>query len=571
MQKFCFGAILILVAGLSAATAQNRFEGYNILVDAPDTQREAAGACATRYVPTATQITITDLNPATPLKLGSCTSGNFKPVRMLNATTGVVTANDTDFRWCFTGEDKMYRIAFAGDRYTPKLTYNWIATPDERSLGFYNVRDFGAKGDGRTDDTLAIRSAVAYVASRNGGHLIFPDGDYLVGNAPEYPNFKGITLPSGIVVEGAGSNITNSANNNFTGKTNAPNSLGKTATRIRLQGTNRAIFRLGECTERVTIQDLELYSDEDSNTYGIEAVGGFTSSQDFFFNRVVFNHFYRGIYARYLEVNNQQFQFDFVKVENCRFVFNRDAGIWINLWNSDWAIRGTFFTMPPKSATVPANGIYTFHLGAMLIQDTFAGAPTGSRGGDFINTVDGSLLTIIGSECENTTRSLVYGDVQGAGSLSPPLTLINNIFDDPIEIKARRTIVSIGNFYGAKTFTSHPDARIYSTGDRFCYDGYIIGCASGAGPTNFIGGKVIFSTGQPPEGSVSGRPTVFGYDVQFNAPLQVQNVPLNQFPTQNVGNGTFLYCTNCRRNSAPCQAGGNGAPAMFVGGRWECL
>ena len=41
-----------------------------------------------------------------------------------------------------------------------------------------NVKDFGAKGDGTTDDTLAIRQAIDYVKSQNGGQIYFPSGVY---------------------------------------------------------------------------------------------------------------------------------------------------------------------------------------------------------------------------------------------------------------------------------------------------------------------------------------------------------------------------------------------------------
>ena len=560
MRKIGLGLFFIFFTAISVS-AQNRFEGYNIIVDAPDTQMQPAGAFATRYVPTTTQITITDLNTTTPMKLQSC-GGNFTAVRQTNASTASITANNVDYKWCFTGEDKIYRITFQGDRYTSKLTYNWIAIPDESSLGFYNVRDFGAKGDGRTDDTLAIRSAVAFVASRNGGRLQFPEGDYVVGNSPEYPNFKGITLPSGIIIEGTGSNSTDSPIGNV---------VKRNASRITLQGQNRAVFRIGEGTERVIVRDIELYAQNDQNTYGIEAVGAFASSQEAFFERVTFTNFFRGIYAHALPANNMQWQFDFVKVNECRFAMNRDAGIFIDFWNSNWAVKSSFFVMPQIRAGVAANGIRIIHNGNLLLEDTFAGAPPGAKGGDFVNADEMAQLTVIGSQCEKMTRSIVFGDVPGAGNLGYSITLINNVFDDPVEIKGRKTVVSIGNLYGANSIRLHPDARIYSTGDRFCYDGNIVGCATGAGATNFQGGKLIFSTGQPAEGSVPGRPTVFGHDVQFNAPVQLPNLQLNALPTQSVGNGSFVYCTNCRRNSAPCQSGGNGAPAMFVAGRWECL
>lgn len=560
LGQIWFGLFLISLS--VTANAQNRFEGYNILVDAPDTQTVAAGAFATRYVPTTTAITISDMNTATPMKLQSCTGGNFTPVKATNASTAVVTANNFDYKWCFIGEDKMYRITFAGDRYTPKLTYNWIAMPDERSLGFYNVRDFGAKGDGRTDDTLAIRSALAFVASRNGGRLQFPDGDYPVGNSPEYPNFKGITLPTGIIIEGTGSNATGSPNGNV---------VGKNASRITLNGQNRAIFRIGEGTERVVVKDIELYAQSDQNTYGIEAVGAFASSQEAFFERITFTNFFRGMYAHALPVNNMQWQFDFVKVNECRFAQNRDAGIWIDFWNSNWAVKSSFFIMSQKTATTAANGIYIKHNGNLLLEDSFAGAPPGATGGDFVIAEEMGQLTVIGSQCEKMTRSIVFGDVPGAGNLGYTITLINNVFDNPVEIKGRKTIVSTGNLYGANTVRLHPDARVYSLGDRFCYDGNIVGCATGAGATNFIGGKLIFSTGQPAEGTVPGRPTVFGHDVQFNSPIQLPNLQLNALPNGNVGSGSFVYCTNCRRSTSPCQAGGSGAPAMFVNGKWDCL
>ena len=44
--------------------------------------------------------------------------------------------------------------------------------------GVYNVRDFGAKGDGVADDTEAIQRAIDYITEQNGGTLFFPIGKY---------------------------------------------------------------------------------------------------------------------------------------------------------------------------------------------------------------------------------------------------------------------------------------------------------------------------------------------------------------------------------------------------------
>ncbi|MDO7488044.1 glycosyl hydrolase family 28-related protein [Peribacillus frigoritolerans] len=47
-----------------------------------------------------------------------------------------------------------------------------------------NVKNFGAKGDGVTDDSNAIKSAIASLPS-TGGSLIFPNGKYIQGNGTD--------------------------------------------------------------------------------------------------------------------------------------------------------------------------------------------------------------------------------------------------------------------------------------------------------------------------------------------------------------------------------------------------
>lgn len=46
----------------------------------------------------------------------------------------------------------------------------------------YNVRDYGAKGDGLTKDTAAIQSALDACATNGGGRVILPEGCYLTGS-----------------------------------------------------------------------------------------------------------------------------------------------------------------------------------------------------------------------------------------------------------------------------------------------------------------------------------------------------------------------------------------------------
>jgi hypothetical protein len=531
--------------------AQNKFEGYNILLDVPETQRESV--CAIRYAPPSTVVTISDLNAATPMNVKTCEGSN---TTLSRGSGGAFTmrGNGSNSKWCFQGEDKKYKISFSGDQFAGSVTYDWIATPDEKTLGFYNIRDFGAVGDGRTDDTSAVRSALAFIATRNGGVLTFPEGDYVV-NAP-------LTLPSGVTIQGAGGLHSNASTNNLT---------QRSTSRITLAGNNRALFRIGECTEKVSIKDIELFAQSQQNTYGVEAVGAFTSSQGFSFENVSFNSFYRGIYAHGLNVTNQLWQFDYIKVNQCRFIYNRDAGIYTNVKNSDWKIEGCLFINPPRTNTQRGDSMNFERVGIILIQDTFGGGFMNARGGTFINILDNTNITILNSQTESMTNSLYYNEANNpyAGDYSYPMTIINSILGDPIVFNARRTLVSTGNLYGAKTFKADERLRVYSTGDRFCYDGYTLGC-EGATKNNFDKAQIIFMTGQPDDRNIPGHPTLFGSDVQFNGVVQMPSFLQTALPSGKP-NGSTVYCSNCRRSTTPCQSGGTGAPAMVVANQWSCL
>ena len=60
------------------------------------------------------------------------------------------------------------------------------------AAGGFNVRDRGAKGDGKTRDTAAIQAAIDDAARQGGGIVFFPPGNYLSGT---------LRLKSGITLE----------------------------------------------------------------------------------------------------------------------------------------------------------------------------------------------------------------------------------------------------------------------------------------------------------------------------------------------------------------------------------
>ena len=48
--------------------------------------------------------------------------------------------------------------------------------------GVYNVRDYGAKGDGKTLDHVAINKAIDAATANGGGRVVLPAGIYLCGS-----------------------------------------------------------------------------------------------------------------------------------------------------------------------------------------------------------------------------------------------------------------------------------------------------------------------------------------------------------------------------------------------------
>lgn len=552
--KTIFLSLITLIFSITGLAQNDKFEGYNVILDAPTTHRGAT--CALRFAPSNTTVTIADTDSSTPLNVRAC-PGSGTNVSQAVGQTVTMKANPSTGKWCFQGEDKKYRISFRGDQFSGTVIYDWVPTPENK--GVYHIRDFGAVGNGQTDDTVAIRTALAFLATRNGGILQFSEGDYVVGGVPD---FKGLTLPSGITIQGISGLQSGAPTSELT---------RKNASRITLRGANRALFRIGECTEQVNFKDIELFAESGQNTLGIEAFGAYTSSQGFVFDQVVFSNFFRGIQAIGLPQTDKQWQFDYIKVRNTRFIYNTDAGIYIDVRNSDWKIEGSLFVNPRRTATQNANSMHFEHVAAVTIQDTYGGGFPNALGGTFINVLDSGPLTVIGSQTENMTNSLVYNEVENpyAGDYSYPITFVNCVFGNPIEFKARRTFVSTGSLYGGETFKADERVRVYSTGDRFCYDGNTWGC-QGAVKKNFDRATVVFMTGQPGERNIPDTPTYFGTDVQFGAPVQMPTFRQDQLPSGKP-NGSMVYCANCRRNTQTCQAGGSGAPAMVVAGSWSCL
>jgi len=75
--------------------------------------------------------------------------------------------------------------------------------------GVFNVRHFGAVGDGSTSDTTAIRAAAAALSAAGSGVLLFPAGNYLVGGVSDGGSLVSFQGLSGVHVDASQATITN--------------------------------------------------------------------------------------------------------------------------------------------------------------------------------------------------------------------------------------------------------------------------------------------------------------------------------------------------------------------------
>jgi polygalacturonase len=80
------------------------------------------------------------------------------------------------------------------------------ATADDQSGGFFNVRSYGATGNGKTLDSPAINEAIDACAETGGGTVYFPAGTYLSGSIHLKDNIH-LLIDAGATILGAPQNM----------------------------------------------------------------------------------------------------------------------------------------------------------------------------------------------------------------------------------------------------------------------------------------------------------------------------------------------------------------------------
>jgi Pectate lyase superfamily protein len=551
MVALVFFTVTVFLGSFSVVAAV--YDGAAVKLNAP----AAGGANALTYA--------SDPNifvyAASGAGITACPSGSV-PTFDAAKTRWNIPRNTTTGYWCFQSNATSHDVVWTGTPGTvtvgdPGGRTLWF--PNSNGTGFNNVKDFGAVGNGTTDDTDAIRKALLYLAAKGGGTMYFPKGKFKVTST--------ISLPGGILIQGSMGKIQSAY---------LAGADSESSSQILFSGSG-AVFRIGQLIDNVRIKNIELKATSNTGTYGVEAVGknycidtttnlpvtcpttpfppnivqAGTSSQVFSFDNMVFTNFERGIYAH--DATSNTWQFDYIRVDNCVFNNNRTAGIHLATYNSDWNIRSSFFNLPAKTGANAADGIYISQGGAVLVENTFGGGiDYANAGGDFIEILSISSLSVLNSSSERSTNSIHYGDLAGTGDLSTIIYVKASIFGDPILLKQRVNYVSSGNLYiGSTVNASNSGVKIYSNGDRFCYDsvtsaGFTTQPCGPSGTTNvgFQGiGRVMFQTGQTQDGVIPALPAKIGSDTEIKSDSDsTETKPILKITATNVpGQGkTFL-------------------------------
>ena len=140
------------------------------------------------------------------------------------------------------------------------------------NLSEVNVKDFGAKGDGVSDDTQAFNDAIAYIElHHNANTLYIPRGEYIISET--------LQIPSGLHLKGAGRDR----------KTQDSTALKRKYDKTLLQAKGMSILEENSTghIEDFIVEDIKLVSNDFKSTPMVDftCAGNFRIKNCFFFGQ----------------------------------------------------------------------------------------------------------------------------------------------------------------------------------------------------------------------------------------------------------------------------------------------
>jgi hypothetical protein len=602
--KTTVGAIVLtLMAGSMFAAAGNVLTGYAIGHKSASQKKKLPGALV-EFKDAATGQPI-DVK----MKSGVAIKGRKDAFYALSS-------GDPGF-WQAEVKPKRYKVVIStadeAEKYELKLNAFYFTC--SAGNGYLDVTSCGAVGTGgSSDDTDEIIDALNALDAIGGGTLFFPKGFFNVGTTSTTAGYLPIELPSNTILQGVAGGLGSGSYGN---------------SRITLISTsnptgihNKAVFKIGELKYGITIRDVGLLAYDTANgggivpgSVGILGEGNWPNSTfKITFSEMDIRGFDIGIDVKQCKAANATglncvsnpnedppaylvpWQFDQVKADHVTFT-NR-IGVRIDTMNSDWNFSSCWFNTPLDAgadADHPTSiGLLLKRGGFIQMNNTFGGGTSGAEGGAFIYVNSEARLQIVNSQTENIKNSIIYGrdrilpgeQYADMGNTASAIVITGSQFGAPIKLRGRVAFVSTGNNYAADTIrTDNSMVRVYSMGDKYCYDGYQSAGPACTTPGVSGPGTIVFSTGAPEEGSFDGSgnpiggairelPNKFGVKSVFAKELQLGTVTYSVLSGAygSADNGTLLYCSDCGTNSGTgaCQASGSGALAKRINSAWKC-
>lgn len=105
----------------------------------------------------------------------------------INDLPNVFGHKEPNIGWAYVENNKVTKYEIYYDNYYILKVNDTLIVEEFNFSDLINVKDYGAVGDGQTDDTQAIKAAVTYL-NTNGGTLYFPVGTYNVSVASAWDN-----------------------------------------------------------------------------------------------------------------------------------------------------------------------------------------------------------------------------------------------------------------------------------------------------------------------------------------------------------------------------------------------
>ncbi|KPI09938.1 hypothetical protein OV450_3429 [Actinobacteria bacterium OV450] len=121
----------------------------------------------------------------------------FRIVDVADTSEVILVTNVSGSTWTVIrgAEDTTPVTHTGGFTVTHIVTAGWLNRVETR-IPYFNVKGYGAVGDGSTDDRDAIQDVIDMANSAGGGVVFLPPSDYKINGT--------LTVPSGVTVRGAG-------------------------------------------------------------------------------------------------------------------------------------------------------------------------------------------------------------------------------------------------------------------------------------------------------------------------------------------------------------------------------